>query len=163
MYVRMYGTSIAPFFLMQRSADIPALYYTHFRTTGTASNNFPLRGGKNTLWEGGTRVVGAVRGPGIPSAGDGTIHYRFVAPFRNVPACCFLPRHVAVCLGGAGLYPPVAAYLYLAPCYSKLLLLFWLRQSVVARRVFLLPVFRSAAVAVVGAACLRVALLLLRK
>eukprot|EP00656_Telonema_subtile_P057873 TRINITY_DN9628_c0_g1_i2.p1 TRINITY_DN9628_c0_g1~~TRINITY_DN9628_c0_g1_i2.p1 ORF type:complete len:484 (-),score=81.37 TRINITY_DN9628_c0_g1_i2:172-1623(-) len=34
---------------------------------GTWSSNFPLRGGKNTIWEGGTRVVGAVRGPGIPN------------------------------------------------------------------------------------------------
>jgi hypothetical protein len=32
---------------------------------GTASSNFPLRGGKNTLWEGGTRVIGMVRGPGV--------------------------------------------------------------------------------------------------
>jgi len=32
---------------------------------GTWSSNYPMRGGKNTLWEGGTRVVAAVRGPGI--------------------------------------------------------------------------------------------------
>ena len=32
---------------------------------GTNSNNFPMRGGKNTLWEGGTRVNGIIRGPGI--------------------------------------------------------------------------------------------------
>lgn len=36
---------------------------------GTSSNNYPLRGGKNTLWEGGTRVVGAVRGAGIQKTG----------------------------------------------------------------------------------------------
>lgn len=32
---------------------------------GTWSSNFPMRGGKNTLWEGGTRVVGAIAGPGV--------------------------------------------------------------------------------------------------
>jgi hypothetical protein len=33
------------------------------------SNNFPMRGGKNTLWEGGTRVNGIVRGPGLQQVG----------------------------------------------------------------------------------------------
>lgn len=32
---------------------------------GTFSDNFPMRGGKNTIWEGGNRLVGAIRGPGI--------------------------------------------------------------------------------------------------
>jgi hypothetical protein len=34
---------------------------------GTEANNFPLRGGKNTIWEGGTRVAAMVKGPGIPA------------------------------------------------------------------------------------------------
>ena len=33
---------------------------------GTASNNYPLKGGKKTIWEGGTRVAGLVSGWGIP-------------------------------------------------------------------------------------------------
>lgn len=40
---------------------------------GTWSSNYPMRGGKYTLWEGGTRVVGAVRGPGLAPALAGTV------------------------------------------------------------------------------------------
>ncbi|EDQ92357.1 uncharacterized protein MONBRDRAFT_13917 [Monosiga brevicollis MX1] len=35
----------------------------------TESNNYPLRGGKNTLWNGGTQVVGMIAGKGIENPG----------------------------------------------------------------------------------------------
>ena len=44
----------------------------------TENNNYPLRGGKNTLWEGGTRTVGLVQGPGIPAAPE-SVRSHFVA------------------------------------------------------------------------------------
>lgn len=43
----------------------------------TASNNFPLRGGKNTLWQGGVRVPAIITGPGITKSdyvNDGKMH-----------------------------------------------------------------------------------------
>ena len=45
---------------------------------GTWSSNYPMRGGKNTLWEGGTRVMAAMRGPAIGPRLIGTISYRQV-------------------------------------------------------------------------------------
>lgn len=42
---------------------------------GTWSSNYPMRGGKNTLWEGGTRVVGAIRGPGLMKEMIGKVTY----------------------------------------------------------------------------------------
>jgi arylsulfatase A-like enzyme len=57
----------------------------------TWSNNFPLRGGKNTLWEGGTRVLGMVAGPGVASGRVMT------AP---VHATDWLPSLVSMATGG---------------------------------------------------------------
>eukprot|EP00439_Symbiodinium_sp_Y106_P020572 s380_g2.t1 len=45
---------------------------------GSWSSNYPLRGGKNSLWEGGTRVAAAIRGPGISPELVGTVSYHKV-------------------------------------------------------------------------------------
>lgn len=58
---------------------------------GTWSNNFPLRGGKNTLWEGGVRGVGLVRGPGVPVGAVNRAH---------VHATDWLPSLVSLATGG---------------------------------------------------------------
>jgi len=58
---------------------------------GTNSNNFPLRGGKNTIWEGGTRVVGAISGPGIPKSG--------ATLFEKMHASDWLPTLVTMAAG----------------------------------------------------------------
>ncbi len=50
-----------------------------------------MRGGKNTLWEGGTRVLGAVKGPGVPAGA--TLH-------RPVHATDWLPSLVSMATGG---------------------------------------------------------------
>lgn len=59
---------------------------------GTFSSNFPLAGGKNTLFEGGTRVIGMVRGPGVASGAVST------AP---VHVTDWLPSLVSMATGGA--------------------------------------------------------------
>jgi arylsulfatase A-like enzyme len=59
---------------------------------GTQSNNFPLRGGKNTLFEGGTRVVGFVAGAGIVKKG--------YALHEKVHATDWLPSLVSMATGG---------------------------------------------------------------
>ena len=58
---------------------------------GTWSNNFPLRGGKNTLWSGGTRLLGAVAGPGVPAG---------VTLPAYVHATDWLPTLVSMATGG---------------------------------------------------------------
>ena len=52
---------------------------------------FPLRGGKNTLWEGGTRVLAAIKGPGIA---PGTLLE------HPVHATDWLPSLVSMATGG---------------------------------------------------------------
>ena len=61
---------------------------------GTASSNFPLRGGKNTLWEGGVRVTGMVKGPGVAAG-------RTLGAY--VHATDWLPSLVSMATGGADL------------------------------------------------------------
>jgi arylsulfatase A-like enzyme len=58
---------------------------------GDAASNFPLRGGKNTLWEGGTRVVGMVRGPGVAVGAVSSAY---------VHASDWLPSLVSMATGG---------------------------------------------------------------
>lgn len=58
---------------------------------GTWSCNFPLRGGKNTIWEGGTRVVGMVAGPGVAQGATLTL---------PVHATDWLPSLVSMATGG---------------------------------------------------------------
>jgi hypothetical protein len=58
---------------------------------GDAASNFPLRGGKNTLWEGGTRVVGMIRGPGVAVGAVSNAY---------VHASDWLPSLVSMATGG---------------------------------------------------------------
>ena len=74
---------------------------------GTASNNFPMRGGKNTLWEGGTRVVGVVRGAGVGPSLRGTTSR---APIHAVDWMRTLLHFAS---DGAPLAPPAAEPPYL--------------------------------------------------
>ena len=59
---------------------------------GTQSNNYPLRGGKNTLFEGGTRVVGLVAGRGVQRTN--------YTNMEKVHATDWLPTLVSMATGG---------------------------------------------------------------
>ena len=57
----------------------------------TWSSNYPLRGGKNTLWEGGTRVNGIVRGAGVTKGG--------YTSYEKIHATDWLPTLVGMASG----------------------------------------------------------------
>jgi arylsulfatase I/J len=59
---------------------------------GFFNNNFPLRGGKASLWQGGVRSAGVMAGPGVPSGGA------HVA--ANVHITDWLPSLVSAATGG---------------------------------------------------------------
>jgi len=59
---------------------------------GTESNNFPLRGGKNTLWQGGVRVDGIIAGAGVTQAPGTVLRER-------VHASDWLPSLVTIASG----------------------------------------------------------------
>ena len=44
----------------------------HPKTDAIGSTNFPLRGGKHAIWEGGTRATAVVSGAGVPAQGNYT-------------------------------------------------------------------------------------------
>eukprot|EP00911_Craspedida_sp_UC1_P000846 UC1_evm9s642 len=58
---------------------------------GTMSNNYPLRGGKNTIWEGGTRVSACVAGAGIENGGR--------VSYEKMHASDWLPTLVSMAAG----------------------------------------------------------------
>ena len=61
--------------------------------SGKAANNWPLRGGKQTAWEGGVRVAAFVSGGFLPAAVRGS--------FRDgyIHACDWYPTFIALAGG----------------------------------------------------------------